>query len=249
VDRDYVKSAYEVRLSAGQPELVSDSDIQLKYILRYIPPQKNSTVLDAGCGRGRYVFKLTQLGYTDIYGIDLLNTKPQNAKNTYYAQATIDELPFPTDYFDFIYSNSVIYHLSSPEKGIAEFFRVLKPGGQVIVTAHTKYSLFTLDRVIKRFLGVKKVAHLRSVKFQSASHYTDLMRANGFEIVWIDGYRLSYFLHPLYTKLRTLLQHIFNVNLPQSSQRVTGNRVLARIKSELAYHMVIVARKAINGHF
>jgi SAM-dependent methyltransferase len=41
-------------------------------------------------------------------------------------------LPYPDNYFDVIYSKSVIEHFYYPEKLVQEIFRVLKPGGKVI---------------------------------------------------------------------------------------------------------------------
>ena len=50
--------------------------------------------------------------------------------------------------------NSVIFYLANPEKRIMEFKRVLKKGGIVFITAHTKYSLFILWRCIKRLFDL-----------------------------------------------------------------------------------------------
>jgi len=48
-----------------------------------------------------------------------------------------NKLPYPSDHFDYILSNQTVYHLGSRELIdllLDEFFRILKPGGKMIVT-------------------------------------------------------------------------------------------------------------------
>ena len=51
-------------------------------------------------------------------------------KNVEYIQSDVHELPFENNYFDFIFSNGVLHHTTSIEKGLKEIFRTLKKGGQ-----------------------------------------------------------------------------------------------------------------------
>jgi ubiquinone/menaquinone biosynthesis C-methylase UbiE len=43
------------------------------------------------------------------------------------------ELPFPDENFDLVYANFVVEHLERPRAAFAEWRRVLKPGGALIV--------------------------------------------------------------------------------------------------------------------
>jgi ubiquinone/menaquinone biosynthesis C-methylase UbiE len=204
----------------------------------YLPEQKDSNILDAGCGNGIYALNLVNNGFTNIYGFDLFE-KPQY-EGFSYTKASLTSLPYNNDFFDFIYSFSVIYYLPDPEVGIKEFYRVLKPGKNLIITAHTKYSFPTIVRVLKRFLGINK--HLSKVHFHSTSYYINLLRKNGFEIVRSDGYLYSPGLYTLYLYFRKSLQLFFKIQISDLN-KITRNSFIARIKSEMAYHSIIVVRK------
>ena len=220
---------------------VTDYDEQLLYILEYIPFNKDCTILDAGCGNGKYAFKLAEYGYENIYAVDLFENI--RTDRFIYQQDNIDNLSFDESFFDFLYCNSVIYYLPNPEKGIMEFKRVLKKGGLVFITAHTKYSLFTLWRCIKRLAGLNSVQHLRGVKFYTAKQYSIWLERNGFEILLIDGYNLSFFVYPLYRKFARACDKIFHIKLPVLKNGVTRSELMARLKSVFGYHSIIVARK------
>jgi SAM-dependent methyltransferase len=220
MDREKIKSIYGKKLfSDGSPAALPADDIPFSFIREYIPRDRKAMILDAGCGNGRYIHALASLGYENVVGIDLF---PCNTGVKKYICASIDSLPFKNESFDAIYSNSVIYYLGDPSSGISEFFRVLKSGGYVMITAHTKYSLFTLDRIIKRLLGHGSVSHLKGVRFHSSFRYAAMMKKAGFEIAEITGYSPSGFFRAVPEK---------------------GNRILAFIKSLICYHAILVARK------
>jgi len=238
--QDKIKEIYETRLFLQKPSLKKDN-AQLKYILEYLSKNKNINILDAGCGNGNYAFYLASLGYSNIFAVDLFSDI--ETKEFEYSQASIDLLPFEGGKFDFIYSNSVIFYLENPQDGIVEFNRVLKNDGLLMITAHTKYSLFTLWRVIKRDLfKMKSMEHLRGIKFHSATYYRGLLEQSGFEIVLQDGYEASYIMYPIYEKIMKGCKKYFNINLPTINPYIhTG--IIGKLKSEFAYHSVLVAKK------
>ena len=240
INREKIRKFYAQNLLRLHNK-VTDYDEQLLYIFKYISFNKNCTILDAGCGNGKYAFKLAGYGYQNIYAVDLF----ENIRNDrfIYQQASIDNLPFDESFFDFLYSNSVIYYLSNPEKGIIEFKRVLKKGGIVFITAHTKYSLFTLWRCIKRLAGLDSVKHLRVVKFYTAKQYSIWLKKNGFEIIRIDGYNLSFFIYPCYRKFVRACDKLLHIKLPMLKNEITRSELMARLKSIFGYHSIIVAKK------
>jgi SAM-dependent methyltransferase len=239
-----IKEIYEKHLLGIEPQLCTN-DIQLLYILAYLSDNRTVHILDAGCGNGRYAIHLVDLGYKHVFGVDLF-TKIETDKFQ-YRQSSIDDLPFQDDVFDFIYSNSVAHYIKNIDKMIKELRRCLKEGGAILITAHTKYSLFSLWRIIQRdILNRNKLAHLQGLTFYSAEEYTKILVRNGFEILLIDGYRLSFFMYPAYCRVANIANKILKIQLPLNTPRVTKHRWLALLKSLLAYHSIIVARKIVS---
>lgn len=235
--REYIAHVYKQLFSAETTDL-RDDDEQLRYLLEYIPEDKEIIVLDAGCGNGKYAFKLHELGYRNIFAVDLFDGIRTDGKFKYFREG-IDSLSFENDKFDFIYLNSVIYYLEDPANAVKEFRRVLKRKGIVLITFHTKYSLYTAWRVIKRAIGLKSAEHLKGVKFRSADYYKRSFEENGFEVIYTGGF--GFFDLP--RKIYRMICRYFKKGREPVKRGVERNKALAHVKSIMAYHGVIVARK------
>lgn len=100
------------------------------------PKRSEIKILDAGCGTGLLLQKLQMIG--SAFGFDLSENalefcSQRHLKNI--SQSTVLQLPFEADTFDVVISADVLYHRDVPEdrKALLEFYRVLKPGGSLIL--------------------------------------------------------------------------------------------------------------------
>ncbi len=91
---------------------------------------KDKTVLDMGCGSGRYSIAIKKLGAKKVVGIDLGDGKKLRYEGVEYQKASALELPFADNTFDFVFCNGVLHHTTDPLQGIKEMYRVMKNGGQ-----------------------------------------------------------------------------------------------------------------------
>ncbi len=240
MQQEKIKQIYKNKLLSKEA-LLNKNDVQFNYILTYLSKNKNISILDAGCGNGNYAFALSNIGYNNIFAIDLF-TEIKTDKFI-YKRSSIDSTDFNNKKFDFIYSNSVVYYLDSPESAIVEFKRILKDKGFLMFTAHTKYSLFTLTRVIKRdILKLKSMEHLEGVKFYSANYYKEILEKNNFEVILQDGYKTSFFLYPLYNKIVKGFEKYLKIKFPLMKPYINSG-LIGKIKSEISYHSVFVVRK------
>ncbi len=105
-----------------------------------LPTDKSVKVLDAGCGDARFFGVLRDKGYKNLHGVDYSESALSFARllvpQAEFHAANISKMPFPDDSFDAIFCIETVEHLI-PETipaVMAEFRRVLKPGGQLVIT-------------------------------------------------------------------------------------------------------------------
>lgn len=101
-------------------------------------------ILDCGCGTGHNLQMLRRYGRA--YGIDLTFSGLQYARKNgerAVARATVGELPFGDARFGLVTSFDVLYGLPDEveTKAISEMYRVLQPGGRLIVNVAALPSL------------------------------------------------------------------------------------------------------------
>jgi ubiquinone/menaquinone biosynthesis C-methylase UbiE len=119
-------------------------------IIENLDIQKNDRVLDAGCGEGFYEILLSNLYECSIIGIDnddkILNAgkeRTKNLKNVKLENQDLCNLPYKDNSFDKIICSEVVEHIDQDTKAISELYRVLKPGGRIVITVpNTNYPLF-----------------------------------------------------------------------------------------------------------
>lgn len=103
-------------------------------LFRDVPPE--SRVLDVGCGDGLGLERLERKGFGALTGLDLSVEKLARASTRTLARlvrADAHALPFSDGEFDVVYASHSLEHCHTPEQALAEFRRVLVPGGRLFI--------------------------------------------------------------------------------------------------------------------
>ena len=105
-----------------------------QYIINKYNLKSGASILDVGCGRGEFINGFISNGL-DGYGTDQSNYITNIFEKIKFKKSDLenDGIPFPDNYFDYVFSKSVIEHFFNPENLSSEIFRVLKPGGLAII--------------------------------------------------------------------------------------------------------------------
>jgi ubiquinone/menaquinone biosynthesis C-methylase UbiE len=94
-------------------------------------------LLDVATGPGYAAAQAAERGGS-VVGIDIAEEMVALASRLHpaldFRVANAEALPFPDDSFDAVVGNFAMLHLARPELAVAEFARVLAPGGRVALT-------------------------------------------------------------------------------------------------------------------
>ena len=106
-------------------------------LLDGVQARHGSRLLDACCGPGYVAGKALERGAV-VCGIDIAPGMVALASRLYPAArfevGDCEELHYADDSFDAVVCNLGLHHLTSPARGVAEFARVLRPGGRLALT-------------------------------------------------------------------------------------------------------------------
>ncbi len=194
---------------------------------------KKKTVLDIGCGTGRwcdyFLTRGAQVIGTDLVLEILAANQRSDWRSVFFATAA-DNLAFQSDTVDFINAAIVLECVTYSRKADAlkEFFRVLRPGGCV----------FILDPV-----AGKDYQEAEGTSLLSSKEWRELFRNAGFDIL-TQRYLHAYPLARLYRTLKVGVARIIKrikspkkqIGMEILSERVSGAPATTIKKRHLFYH-------------
>ncbi|TDC42294.1 class I SAM-dependent methyltransferase [Micromonospora sp. KC213] len=179
----------------------TDVEDTVEWLRRNDLPTRWERALDFGCGAGRLSQALA-VHADHVVGVDIAPSMIETARRLDRTGGRIEfvlnEAPdlsrFPDGHFDLVYSALVLQHLPRPavDRYLAEFLRVLRPGGIAVVGLPTRPTR-TLRGLIWRFapFGLISWAQRRLLDYPAPmrmtpvpdAEMTRLVAAHGGEIV------------------------------------------------------------------
>lgn len=131
--------AYMKKITLGREHLLRETTVNLAQV------KPGESILEIGCGTGTLTLAAKRKAGASgkAFGIDIIpgmikisqEKAAQANENIQFQIGSIDNIPFPENQFDVVMCSFMIFHMSenTRRKGIAEIYRVLKPGGRLLV--------------------------------------------------------------------------------------------------------------------
>lgn len=119
----------------------------LETLASYIPQSSIKTIIDLGCGTGRFTKGLSDQFSAKVYGIDfswkMLSTANQSVISPLikYIQGSAENIPLTDRTADLIFLSMVYHHIKNKSVAINEVARVLKKNGVLGIRTSTTDSL------------------------------------------------------------------------------------------------------------
>jgi len=146
---------------------VREADLKaVKFMIEKAQINKDSRVLEIGCGTANYLKIISNMTKAEVWGLDrskgMLSRAREKCKNAVLLEGdAIELLKIPDSTFDLVYMVDVVHHIRDIEKMFKSIKRVLKKRGKVIVFSDdhehirnrltTKYFPETLEGELKRY--------------------------------------------------------------------------------------------------
>lgn len=111
---------------------------------------RGKTVLDAGCGMGRFSDVVARWGSARVVGVDISRSVEAAAKNlegvecVALAQADLRNLPLRPASFDIVFSIGVLHHTPSTFGSLSKIAELVKPGGVLTIWVYARRLRWTL---------------------------------------------------------------------------------------------------------
>jgi len=165
-------------------------------VLGYLPYEGSGRLLDFGCGTGGYVAKMTVAGWKAA-GIDVSHRAVLAGREAGLTilEGTLPGVALPDESFDVVTMWQALEHVPSPRATLAAAWRLLAPGGRLVV------ALPRLDSLEARWFGS------RWFPLELPRHLTHFTAATLRRHIEATGFRVER-IRPV--RLPTAIRHSFD---------------------------------------
>ncbi|MBK9123160.1 MAG: class I SAM-dependent methyltransferase [Chloroflexi bacterium] len=103
-----------------------------------------TTILVDGCGVGMYSTEFVKRFSPDVHAMDIELERVAEARDgtPHAVVSTAENLPYPDDAFDTVYSHEVIEHVADDRAAVLEMVRVARPGGRIVIFCPNRWYPF-----------------------------------------------------------------------------------------------------------
>ena len=195
--RTYHSSEDAIHMALN-PDGVFDPDgyyAQPRLVAEKISELDAKNVLELGCGKGfNSCFLAQQYPAVQFTGIDLTplhikiaSRKGHKFSNLSFQQGNFNHLNFLDQSFDIVFAFECLCYASPMEIALAEIFRVLRPGGQLIIfDGYRQIKLEKLPKLVQTAIQLTEMSMAVSHGFVEVDNWNTMAQSIGFRVKTIE---------------------------------------------------------------
>ncbi len=188
---DQLRAAYD---DCFRNDLLRDSGSSYLWALNKLDLAPGKVLLDVACGSGSLLQHGLNAGLRTI-GLDFsdeaLVRSRQNVPGVPLVLADGHNLPVPSASVDLLANLGSLEHFLTPEQGVREMARVLKPGGQAAILLPNAY--YAADLVWWVWRKGRASSHKQLLeRFAAFNDWLDLLQENGLKLQRAYKYNLIF---------------------------------------------------------
>lgn len=212
-------------------------------VLKLLDAHPGELILDIGCGNARDILQILSTG-AKVVGVDISEGMVSSAKNAlaacgiYQVMLQVGDattLPFLDRKFDKILCSEVIEHIPDAQKALTEMWRVLKPGGSVVLSTPNPMSWYGFERYIVWQGILRRKWNHPCDQWRSVATLKRMVLSAGFSpskkagACYVPGFLVTYFVLPRFAQ-RQLLKCVALIE-PVASRLFPGKGYMGCIKA------------------
>jgi ubiquinone/menaquinone biosynthesis C-methylase UbiE len=141
---DYDKTNIAVGYDRGRQHGPENIKLWMDAVSSHVKSETIKTILDLGCGTGRFSQALADRFHAKVIGVDPSRKMLGQARNKVrdssvrYVAGRGEAIPLPDDSVDLVFMSMIFHHLENPALAAVECRRVLPADGTAFLRAGTK---------------------------------------------------------------------------------------------------------------
>jgi ubiquinone/menaquinone biosynthesis C-methylase UbiE len=157
---DYDRTDMPENYERGRNPPPGVMDMWMARIAAALDGRRIATIVDLGCGTGRFTTRLAALFDARVIGVDpsekmlsVARAKPA-ARGVSFARATAEDIPCADGSVDLVFMSMAFHHFTSREKAVGECRRILRAGGLACVRNSTREQGSPYERFFPNYRAV-----------------------------------------------------------------------------------------------
>jgi len=153
--------------------------LHVMQVVANIAPDKQSPILDVGCGTGAFLMRMQEAGYKSLSGVDI-RAPAADLPAISFSEFDLDTggMPYANGSFALITSIEVFEHVENLGTLVSEIARVLAPNGAFVMTTPNIHSLearlrFLLLGKLKQFDELSDPTHISPIHLYTFKRLLD----------------------------------------------------------------------------